>query len=152
MRRNSSAFFARPACIISHATVPTRARSIAACGSSVIAFLRCLPARMGMRVEIQLPTPPIGYVRIQLCCRKVGMTEHLLHAPEIRATLEQVRRKRVPEQVRVDAVRLEPCFLGQAAEDEEGARPGQRAALGVEEQLRPVAAVEMGTAPREVAP
>ncbi len=52
----------------------------------------------------------------------------------------------------MDPPRLETGLLGQAAEDQERARPGERAALRVEEELRPVPAVEVGPASREVAP
>src|SRR5581483_8933322 len=82
---------------------------------------------------------------------EVGVAEHLLDAPEVGAALEQVRRERVPQQVRVDALGLEPRLLGDAAQDQE--RPGsrQRAALCVQEELRPVPAVEERPAAGEVA-
>ena len=52
------------------------------------------------------------------------MPEHLLHGAEVGAALEQVGRERVAEQVRVNALGLEPGLLGEAAEDEERARRG----------------------------
>src|SRR2546430_14449474 len=107
---------------------------------------------MWMRLEVQLPPAPIGYVRVQLRRGKVGVAEHLLHRAQIRPALEQVRRERVPEEMRVDAFGLEARLRRQPPEDQE--RPGarQRASLGVEEELRPVASVEVRTAPAEVAP
>ncbi len=47
--------------------------------------------------------------------------------------------------------RIEPRLRGQAPEDEEGAGPGQRAALRVEEKLRAVPAIQEGPSPGEVA-
>ena len=79
------------------------------------------------------------------------MAEHLLDAAEIGAALEQVRRERVAQQMRVDARRLEAGLLGQAAQDQERARAGQRAALGVQEELRAVAAVQERAAAAQVA-
>jgi len=78
--------------------------------------------------------------------------EHLLNAPQVGAALEQVRGEGVPEKVRVNALRLEPGFLGESPQDEKCAGAGQRAAARVQEELGPVAAVELGTAEREVAP
>ena len=43
---------------------------------------------MWVRLEIQLATPPIGYVRVQLGGRKVGMAEHLLNGTEIGTAFE----------------------------------------------------------------
>src|SRR5919204_1555125 len=44
----------------------------------------------------------------------------------------------------MDAFRLEAGLLGQSLEDEESARTAERPALGVEEELRAVAPVEIG--------
>ena len=71
------------------------------------------------------------------------MAEHLLDAAEVGAALEQMRGERVAEEVGVDALGLEPCLLGEPAQDEEGAGAGQRAALRVQEELGPEAAVEV---------
>ncbi len=62
-RFSSSAFFANPARIISHAAPVASAMKSSRCGSIATLFL---PARMWMRLEIQLPTPPIGYVGVEL--------------------------------------------------------------------------------------
>jgi hypothetical protein len=64
------------------------------------------------------------------------MSEHFLNRSQIRSSLEEVRGKRVPEQVRVDAVGVETGFLSQFAEDQEGAGARQRPAPGVQEELR----------------
>jgi hypothetical protein len=50
---------------------------------------------MGVRLEVQLPTAPIGYVGVELRRGKVGVPEHLLDGAEIGTALEQVRRERV---------------------------------------------------------
>ena len=57
--------------------------AIATCGSRCtayfLAFGRLLQtARMRVRLEIQLAPPAIGYVRVQLRRREIGMPEHLL--------------------------------------------------------------------------
>src|SRR5215218_5291106 len=54
--------------------------------------------------------------------------------------------------MRVDPRRLEAAFLGEAAQDQECAGTRQRPALGVEEQLVPVALVEVRPAAAQVAP
>src|SRR3954447_4152406 len=133
----------------------TRTSSETVCGSNVV--IGCLlesfpPSRMWVRVEVQLPAASIGYVGVELGRREVGVAEHLLHGAEIRAALQQVCRERVPEQVRVDSLRVEAGLLGELAQDQEGAGPRQRPAARVQEQLRPVPRVEERTAAREVAP
>ena len=100
---------------------------------------------------IQLPTTAVGYVRVQLRRRQIGMSEHFLNRTEVGASLEEVGCEGVPQQVGVHALRVEPGLLGEAAEDQERARPGQRAAAGVQEHLRAVAPVEEGAALCQVA-
>ena len=78
------------------------------------------------------------------------MAEHLLNATEIGSAFEQVRCEGVAEQVWMDAPRLEPGALRQAAEDQEGPGPGQRASLRVQEQVGTVPAVQEGAAVGEV--
>ena len=106
---------------------------------------------MGMRSEVQLAPASIGYVRVELGGREIGVAEHLLDAAQVGAALEQMRRERVAEQVRMHALRLEPGLLGEAAQDQEGAGAGERPAARVQEELGPVAAVEVGPAHRDVA-
>ena len=79
------------------------------------------------------------------------MPEHLLDGAQVGAALEQVRRERVPEQVGMHALRVEPRLLGEPPKDQERARAGEAAAAGVQEQLRAVTRVEIRTAAREVA-
>ena len=107
----------------------------------------------GMRVgrEVRLAATSIGDVRVSLRRREVGVAEHLLHGAEVGPSLEQVRREGVAEEVGVDALGLEPCLRGELAQDQERAGAGQRPAAGVEEQVGPVAAVEVRSAERQVA-
>src|SRR2546425_1155933 len=56
------------------------------------------------------------------------------------------------QQVWVDALRVEPGLLCQAAQDQERPGAGERSALGVQEELGAMAAVEIRAAAREVAP
>jgi hypothetical protein len=56
----------------------------------------------------------------------------------------------VAEQVGVDPLGVEARLLGQGAENQEGARAGQRPTARVQVELRPVAAVEKRAAPGEV--
>src|SRR3954470_23571777 len=79
------------------------------------------------------------------------MTEHLLDRPQVCASLEQVRGERVPQQMGVNALWLEPGLARELAQDEECAGARERAAAGVQEQLRAVALVEVGPAAPEVA-
>jgi hypothetical protein len=91
-------------------------------------------------------------VRVQLRRRQIGVAEHLLHAAEVRSAFEQVGRKRVAEQVGVHSGGIEAGLRGASAKDEESSRTRERPALRVEEELRPVTAVEVRAAAREVAP
>ena len=104
-----------------------------------------------MSLEVDVPAPAVADVRVQLRGREIRVAEHLLHAAKVGSALEQVRRKRVPEQVGVDALGFEARLLGEPAQDQEDARARQAAALRVEEQLRPMAAVEVRPPPGEVA-
>ena len=111
-----------------------------------------LPApRVRVGLEVGLPPAAVGDVRVDLGRAQVGVAEHLLHAPQVGAALEQVRGEGVPQQVRVDALGVEPGLTRELADDQERARAGERAALRVEEELGPVAAVEVRPAARQVA-
>ncbi len=105
---------------------------------------------MGMRLEVDLAPTAVRDVRVALRCAEVGVPEHLLHAPEVGAALEQVRGERVAEEVGMDARRLESCLSGQASENEKRACPRERAAAGVEEELGAVPAVKVGASQGEV--
>src|SRR6476646_713174 len=145
-RRSSRAFLLSPAFTIRY---PTPAAERTSVSVGLIMFPGA-PPRVRMRLEVQLPTAPIGYVRIQLGRGEIGVTEHLLDAAQIGPSFEQVSGEGVPEQVRVNPFGLEPRFRRKPTEDEESAGARQRAALRVEEQLGPVAAVEVRTSAREV--
>jgi hypothetical protein len=80
------------------------------------------------------------------------MSKHFLNRAQVGAALEQVRRERMPEEMRVHSLRLEPGLLRELAEDQERARARQRTALCVEEELRSMAPVEVRPPAREVAP
>jgi hypothetical protein len=146
-RRSSRAFLLRPAFTIRYPT-PAAERTSESVGFIIF---RGAPPSVRVRLEIQLATAPIGYVRVQLRRGQVGMAEHLLNAPEVGASLEEMGRERVPEQVGVDPLGLETRLGGQPTQDEEGAGAGQRATLCVEEELRAVAPVEVRPPAGEVA-
>ena len=78
------------------------------------------------------------------------MSEHFLNGSQVCSSLEEVSRKRVAEEVRMHALGVEPGLFGQFAENQKGARPRQSAASGVEEQLGPVAHVQVRAAAGEV--
>jgi hypothetical protein len=107
-----------------------------------------------MRVCLEIGFPPtsIRNVGVQLGGREIGMTEHLLNTSEVGAALEQVRGERVPQQVGMDPLGLEPRLRRQPAQDQECTGPRERPTLGVEEELRPVSAVEIGPPSGKVAP
>ena len=69
------------------------------------------------------------------------MAEHLLDASQVGAALDQMCRERVAQQVWVDAGGFEPGADRKPAPDEARARPRERAALPVQEELGPVAPV-----------
>jgi hypothetical protein len=79
------------------------------------------------------------------------MSEHLLNTSEVGSAFEQVGCERVPKQVGVYPLGLEARFASEPTENQERAGPCQGASLGVQEELRPVAPVEMRPAAREVA-
>ena len=106
---------------------------------------------MRVRVEIRLAPAAVGDVRIALSRPEIGVPEHLLHGSEVGAALEEVRCEGVAQEVRMHPARLEPCAVGQLLQDEKRARSGERASAGVQEELRPVPAVEVGPAERKVA-
>src|SRR3954452_8285523 len=106
---------------------------------------------MGMRAEVQLATPSIGYVGIELGRRQVGVPQHLLDRAEVGAALEQVRGEGMPQEMRVDALRIEARLLGEPPEDQERAGPGQCAAFRVQEQLGAMSPIEVRAPSSEVA-
>jgi hypothetical protein len=104
-----------------------------------------------VRLEVDLAPAPVGDVRVALRRAEICVAEHLLHGTEVGATLEEMRRERVPEQVWMDAAGLEAGALGELLQDEERARASERAASRVEKQFRPVAAVQVRSAECEIA-
>ena len=78
------------------------------------------------------------------------MPEHLLDASQVGTAFEEVRRERVPQEMRVHAPGLEPGAVGEPAEDEECPRAGQRAAARVEEEVGTVTTVEVRSSQRHV--
>src|SRR5579872_5877867 len=85
--RHSSALFWRPASAISQPAPRVATASVRRCGSSVTTYL--LPERsgllpsVGVRLEVQLATASIGYVRVELGSREVGVSEHFLNRTEV---------------------------------------------------------------------
>lgn len=142
-RLSSSAFFARPAFVINQALTAISISIASMCGSIATHFRRFDSLRMGMRSEVQLPAPPIGYVGVQLGRRQIRVAEHLLDGAEVGSALEEVRREGVAEQVWVHPLGLQARRACEPAKDEEGARAGQPAATGIEEELGAVAAIEV---------
>src|SRR5829696_1785370 len=159
--RHSSMLLCTPANIIRKPTPVVATNAAASCGSSV-SILRSVPRqavypsnsalpRMRVRLEIQLPAAPVGYVRVELRGGEVGMAEHLLDAAEVGAALEEVRGEAVAEQVRVHPRGVEAGLCGEPPNDQERSGAGERAAAGVEEELRPVPGVQVRPAARDVA-
>ena len=101
-------------------------------------------------MEVQLAAAAIGYVRVELRGREIGMAEHFLNTSQVGAALEEVCREGMPEKVGVNPPRLEPGPLGEPTEDQEGACPGEGAAARVEEELGSVPTVEERPAVGEV--
>ena len=79
------------------------------------------------------------------------MPEHLLDGAEVGTAFEQVRGERMAQEVRMHPARLEAGAVCELAEDQEGAGTGESATAGVQEELRPVAAIEVRPAEGEVA-
>ena len=107
-------------------------------------------ARVRVGGKVGVPPALVAHVRVQLGRREVGMPEHLLDAAEIGATLQQMRGKRVSEEVGVNSFRFQTGAFGEAAQDHERSRAGQPSALGVQEELLPVAAVEVRATASEI--
>ena len=79
------------------------------------------------------------------------MTEHLLDGAEIGAAFEQMRGERVAQEVRMHPARLEAGAVCKLAEDQEGTGAGERTPAGIQEELGPIAAIEVWPAEGEVA-
>jgi hypothetical protein len=105
---------------------------------------------MWVRIEVRITPASVRNMGVDLGCAQVRVAEHLLHRAQVRAPLEEVRGEGMAEEMGVHPGRIEPRLRGQAPEDEEGAGPGQRAALRVEEKLRAVSAIQERPSPGEV--
>src|SRR5262249_37723654 len=66
------------------------------------------------------------------------------------SAFEQVSRERMPQEVRMDALRVEPGALREPPQDQERAGPRQRAAARVQEELGAVPPVEIRPPTREI--
>ena len=62
--------------------------------------LKAAPLASGMRLVVDCPQTLYAYVRVNLGCRKARMAEEFLHVAQIGPSIEQVRRKAVPQRVR----------------------------------------------------
>src|SRR5919197_1107634 len=80
---------------------------------------------------------------VELGRPQVRVAQHLLDAPQVGASFEEVGGEGVAQDLGVHAVRVEAGFLGQLAKDEERPRAGERPALGVEEELWAMPPVEI---------
>ena len=52
----------------------------------------------------RLPQPGTHHVRVDLCRSNVGVSQHGLHAAQVRSTLQEMSRKRMPQHVRTEAL------------------------------------------------
>src|SRR3954453_13253348 len=89
---SSSALFFRPATVIIQPIPSVVTTRVAVWGSNFIATpdrLRLFPS-VGVRSEIQLTAAAIGYVRIELGGRQIGVSKHLLNRTEVGSALEEV--------------------------------------------------------------
>src|SRR5688500_12074238 len=66
------------------------------------------------------------------------MPEHFLHGPEVRASLNKMRRKTVPERVRADGL-LQTNSLSEIFNDGEDHHPGQLSSVAVQKDKRFIA-------------
>src|SRR5215216_4495054 len=80
-----------------------------------------------MSLEEHFPPPSIRNVRVELGGREIGMSEHLLNASEVGSSLQQVGGEGVPEEMRVDPLRLEARLRGEPPQDQERPSAGERA-------------------------
>ena len=58
-----------------------------------------------MKLVVRGAQPRLQHMRVNLRRRQVGVAEHHLDHPQVRAALEQVRRERVPQDVRAEVAR-----------------------------------------------
>src|SRR5438874_1146596 len=65
------------------------------------------PSRSRMKLPVDCLQALLVHVRVNLRRRNIGVPEHFLDDPEIRAVAEEMGREAVPQQVRIN-IRLEP--------------------------------------------
>ena len=70
---------------------------------------------MRVAAEIHVAPPPVGDVRVELGRPEIRVAEHLLDAAQVRSTFQQMGCEGVPQQVGMNALRLEPGAAGEAA-------------------------------------
>src|SRR5829696_2832303 len=58
-------------------------------------------ARVRMGLEVHVAAAAVADVRVQLGGREIGVAEHLLHAAQVGASFEQMRREGVAQKVRM---------------------------------------------------
>ena len=104
--RHSSALFCSPASAINQPTPSVATAIVSTCGSIIFAtsvLLAGVPSNllpgMGVRSEVQLAAAAIGYVRVQLGCGEIRVSEHFLNRAEVGSALQEMRGERVSKQV-----------------------------------------------------
>src|SRR5207247_7840373 len=122
------------------------------CGSLGICLVSglSLTARVRVRTEVRVTSAGVRNMGVDLGRAQVGVAEHLLHAAQVGAALEQMRGERMAQEMGVDPCGVEAGLGRQAAEDEKCPGTGERAALGVQEELRAVPAIAVRPAARAV--
>src|SRR5215211_418005 len=144
LNRAASHVIARPIPVVMIRT-PRR------CGSLGIGRVSGWTARMWVRTEIGVTTACVRNMGVDLGRAQIRVTQHLLDRAEVGAPFEEMGGKRMAEQVRMHARRIESGLCGQPAKDEKRAGPGQSTPLRVEEKLRAMPAVQERPSSREVA-
>jgi len=104
-----------------------------------------------MCLEVDVAAASIRDVGVALRRPEIRMPEHLLHGAQVRSSLEEMCRERMAQEVRMDASGLEAGTVGELAQDEERAGARERSASRVQEELRPIAAVEVRPPEGEIA-
>jgi hypothetical protein len=74
-----------------------------------------------MRVsrEKRIATPPIRHVRVDLGRGEVRVAKHLLNAPEIGSSLQEMRGEGMAQEMRVNPGWIEAGLLRQLPQDQE---------------------------------
>src|SRR5687768_10244530 len=91
-------------------------------------------SRPGMILPVNRPQILPVDMGVELRRRNVGVAEHLLDGAQVGASLEKVRRERVPQSVRGDVLR-DPGPLDVLSKDLPRAHPREGLAAGVQQEL-----------------